>query len=122
MKLPKIIDNWPKTIALILLTAFLFWGYGCPPRVPSLLDRSTKITRPELQIELDSIIATAEYRLASLDRQEQFRDIIFKNATLMIQGGSLNPIGIMTLLAGLYGIARGGSDIVKKVKKKPENS
>lgn len=122
MKLPKIIANWPKTVALFFLTALLFWGYGCPPRVPSLLDSTKRITRPELQIELDTIIATAEYRLASLDSQDQFRDIIFKNAMLMVEGGALNPIGIITLLAGLYGITRGGADIVKKVKKKQNNS
>jgi len=119
MKFSDLVSNWPKTIAIIALTGFLFWGYGCPARVPSLVDPVKKITRPELQIELDSIIATAEFRLAELDKQEAIRDIIFKNALLMIEGGSLNPVGIMTLFAGLYGLTRGGSDIVKKVKNKP---
>lgn len=117
MKPPKIIDNWPKALALFFLTSLLFWGYGCPSRVPSLLDSTKKLTRPELQIELDTIIATAEYRLASLDSQDQFRDIIFKNAMLMVEGGALNPIGIMTLLAGLYGITRGVKDVKDRIKK-----
>lgn len=118
MKLSYLSDNWPKTIAIIALTAFLFWGFSCPARVPSLTSPDKLITRPELQVELDTIIATAEFRLADLDRQEQFRDIIFKNALLMVEGGTLNPLGIITMFAGLYGIARGGSDIVHKVKKK----
>lgn len=122
MKFPPAIENWPKAIALLLVTVILFWGYGCPSRVPSLLDPDKKLTRPELQIELDSIIATAEYRLASLDRQDQFRDIIFKNATLMVQGGAINPLGIMTMLAGLYGITRGVKDIKDRVKKKTDNT
>ncbi len=117
MKFSGLIQNWPKAVALLLLTSLLFWGYGCPPRVPSLLDPAKKLTRPELQIELDTIIATAEYRLASLDSQDQFRDIIFKNAMLMVEGQALNPIGIMTLLAGLYGIGRGVKDIKDRVKK-----
>lgn len=122
MKFSDLSDNWPKLIAIVLLTAFLFWGFSCPSQVTSLIDPQKKITRPELQIELDSIIATAEYRLASLDRQDQFRDVIFKNAMLMVEGGALNPVGIITLLAGIYGVTRGGSDIVKKVKKKSENT
>ncbi len=122
MKLKDLVDNWPKAIALILLTAFLFWGHACQPTVKSLVHPGQTVTRPELQIELDTIIATAEFRMADLDRQDAFRDIIFKNAMLMIEGGSLNPIGIITLLAGLYGITRGGSDLVKKVKKKSNNS
>lgn len=117
MKLNDFITNWPKTIALIVLTAILFWGYGCPPRVRSLTTPKKMITRPELQIELDTIISTAQYKMADLDKQEQFRDLIFKNALLMIEGGSLNPIGIMTMLAGLYGITRGVKDIKDKVKK-----
>lgn len=122
MKLNDFVTNWPKTIALFVLTAILFWGYGCPPTVQSLTTTNKKITRPELQIELDTIIATAEFRLADLDRQEQFRDLIFKNALLMIEGGSLNPIGIMTMLAGLYGITRGVKDVKDKVKKKTNNT
>lgn len=120
MKFLDLSDNWPKLLAIVLLTAFLFWGYGCPSRVTSLNDPAVKVTRPELQIELDHIIATAEFRLADLERQDRIRDIIFQNALLMVEGGTLNPIGIATMLAGIYGVTRGGSDIVKRVKKKKE--
>lgn len=115
MKILDYVDNWPKALALTTLTAFLFWGFSCPSRVPSLVTDGKKITRPELQIELDSIIATAEFRLADLDRQDAFRDIIFKNALLMIDGGTINPLGVITMLAGIYGITRGGKDIKDKI-------
>lgn len=118
MKILDLSDNWPKTVALILLTAFLLWGWGCPSRVPSLLERGKNITRPELQIELDTLIATAEFRMTSLDQQDQFRDLIFQNALLLVQGGQLNPVGIVTMLLTIYGATRGASDIIKKVKKK----
>lgn len=118
MKLSDLSTNWPKAISIIVLTALLFWGYGCPARVPSLITDGKKVTRPELQIELDTIVATAEFRLTELDRQDQFRDIIFKNAMLMIEGGALNPVGIITLLAGLYGVTRGAKDLKDRVKKK----
>jgi len=116
MKFTDIILNWQKSLALTILTALLLWGWGCPSRVESLNTPNKKITRPELQIELDSIIATATYRLAELDKQDQMRDVIFNNAFAMAEQGTLNPIGIMTLLAGLYGLTRGTSDIVKRIK------
>lgn len=122
MKISDLVQNWPKTIALIVLTALLFWGFGCPPTVRSLIQPGTKITRPELQIELDSIIQTAEFRMAELDRQEAFRDVIFKNVLIIGQTGTLNPVGIITLLTGLYGVARGTKDIKDRVKKKNNNS
>jgi len=122
MKLSGIVDNWPKTIAIVLLTVFLFWGYGCPSRVPSLMYPAKQITRPELQIELDSIIATAEYRLAALDSQDRFKDIIFKNAMLMVETGTMNPAGIITLLLSLYGVTRGVKDVKDKIVKKKNNN
>lgn len=122
MKIADLEINWPKTIALTILTTLLFWGYACQPQVASLVHPGVKITRPELQIELDAIIATAEYRLTELNKQQAFQDIIFKNALLMAETGSINPVGILTLLAGLYGIARGTKDIKDRVKKNNSTS
>lgn len=122
LKISDIVQNWPKTIALIVLTALLFWGYSCQPQVASLLHPEQKVTRPELQIELDSIIATAEYRLSELAKQEAMQDVIFKNALLMAESGTVNPLGIITLLAGLYGVARGTKDIKDRVTKTSNNT
>lgn len=122
MKLTDLSKNWSNTIAIVLLTGLLFWGFGCPPRTPSLLVEGKKVTRPELQIELDSIIATAEFRLAELDKQEQVRDLIFKNALLMVETGSINPVGIITMLAGLYGVIHAGKHLKDRIEKKSENS
>jgi len=122
MKLSSIVENWPKTIALTLLTTILFWGYGCPPQTKSLIVEGKKVTMPELQIELDSIISTAEYRVADLRKQQEFRDVVFNNALLMVETGTLNPVGVMTMLAGLYGLTRGVKDIKDKVKKKQDSS
>lgn len=117
MKISDLVQNWPKTIALVFLTLLLFWGYSCQPEVASLIHPERKITRPQLQIELDTIIATAEFRMADLDRQEAFRDLIFQNALIVVETGTLNPLGIITLLTGLYGIARGAQDIKNRIKK-----
>jgi len=118
MKLSDLSENWPKTIAIIALAAILFWGYGCPSRVESLFDPNKKIVRAELQVELDTVIATAEFRMADLDRQDQFRDIIFKNAMLMVETGTINPAGIIVLLTSLYGVTRGAKDIKERIQKK----
>lgn len=118
MKLTDLSTNWSNTLAIIVLLGLLFWGYGCPAQVPSLIDPGRKITRPELQVELDSIIATAEFRMADLDRQDAFRDIIFQNALVMIETGTINPAGIITLLAGLYGTIHAAKHLKDRIEKK----
>lgn len=122
MLLKNLSDNWPKLVAILVLTAILFWGYGCPSRVDSLLVDGRKVTRPELQVELDTIAQTAEFRMADLDRQDQFRDIVFQNVTMMAQTGVVNPAGIITLLLGIYGATRGAKDIKDRIEKKSVNS
>lgn len=122
MKISDFEINWPKSIALIALTILLFIGHSCAPETLSLVHPGEKVTRPELQIELTAIMSTAEIRMADLDRQEAFRDLIFKNALVIVETGTLNPLGIITLLTGLYGITRGAQDIKKKVKKNSNNS
>lgn len=118
MKLKELSQNWSQTVAIVILTLILFWGYGCPAKVPSLITEGKKVVRAELQVELDSIIATAEFRMADLDRQEAFRDIIFKNALLMVETGAINPIGIITMLAGIYGAVHGVKHLKDRIEKK----
>lgn len=122
MKISDVVQNWPKVIALTLLTAFLFWGYACPSSVESLLTEGKKVTRPELQIEMDTITATARFRLSQLDQQDAFRNVIFDNAFAMVESGGVNPAGIITLLAGLYGLTRAGQDLKNRVSKKKNNN
>lgn len=115
MKISDLVQNWPKTIAILVLTALLFWGYSCQPVTKSLIRPGERVTRPELQIELDTIIATAKVRMAELDKQEAFRDLIFQNALVVVETGTMNPAGIITLLAGLYGIFRGVKDVKDRI-------
>lgn len=122
MKLTDLVDDGPKTITLIVLTGLLFWAWGCPATTPSLIEPGRNVTRPELQIELNSIVATAEFRMADLDRQDQMRDIIFQNALLIVDGGTLNPAGVLSGMAALYGLLTGANQIKKKIAKKKNDS
>jgi len=115
---PEILKHWPSSLATFLTMSLVFFSIGCPPKTESLIDNSTKVTRQELQIELTSILATAEYRLATLDKQEEFRQLIFQNALLIVEGNPLNPLGLLTAFAGIYGVATATKNTVSAVKKK----
>ena len=67
-------------IAFILTPATVVWISGCPSQTSSLINPTQKVTRPELQIELDTILATAEVRFADLQQQDRFKQILFENA------------------------------------------
>lgn len=116
----KLKDNLPLVIAMILCIGLLFWTVACPPRTQSIVSPETKVTAAELQLELDTIISTARLRMADLEKQQEFRDIILQNALLVIQTGTFNPLGIVTSLLTFYGVGSIANSTRKVVKKKVE--
>ena len=77
---------------------------GCEPKTRSLLNKNRKVTRAELNIELDTLLSTAELRTRDLDRQEQLRDLIFQSALQVTQGGQLSIPGLLLALGNIVGI------------------
>jgi len=104
----------PLITALIVGVCLICYQEGCEPSVKSLLDESRFVTRGELNLELDQIVAKAELRMTQLDKQEAIRNIILQNALVLAAGQPLNPIGIITALAAVYGIGSG----VQRVRKR----
>jgi len=89
-------------IALALVA--LLWTYGCESRVRPLNGSPVKVTRAELETELNQFIALAEIRFRELDRQDKFKQILFDNAVIFAETGGINPLGVITSLAALFGI------------------
>lgn len=77
---------------------------GCEPKTQSLINKNHKVTRAELNIELETLLATAQLRSKDLDRQEQLRDLIFQSALQVTQGGQLSIPGLLLALGNVIGI------------------
>jgi len=115
--------QWIKNHSGILITSLitiglLVWLYGCEPKTQSLVASNQLVNRQELQLELDQLIGLAQLRMADLDKQEQLRAVILQNALILVQGEPFNPVGLITAIAAIYGIAQGGVNISKVVKGK----
>ena len=110
--------NWTIVITFLVAGVLAFYCFACEPKVKSLTEHNHAVNRQELQLELDTIIMTARIRLADLDKQEQLRAIILQNALILVQGQPLNPLGIITGLAGIYGVAQGSRNVTQVVKTK----
>ena len=103
IKISELKEPWPSIIAIAITAAILVWVVGCPPEVESLRSPGKFVNRSQLANELAEIMQTAEYKMAALDQQEQFRDLILQNALLVIEGGTLNPVGLITGALAIYG-------------------
>jgi hypothetical protein len=112
--------NWirnhlPIIAAVFVVGMLALYQYGCEPTVKSLIDDKDYVNREELTIELNALMAKAELRMVQLDRQDELRNILINNALLIAQGNPTNPLGLLTALAGLYGLGSGAVTIRKKV-------
>ena len=103
-----------ETIAVILICCFLVWIYGCESKTRSLADPLTRVTRSELQLELDQIVAAAKLRFQDLRRQDQIRQTIANAALLWAKTGAINPIGVGTSMLAIFGIGATVDNVRKR--------
>lgn len=108
--------HWPSILCLAFGLFLIFYGQSCVSKVPSLLDPSRKVTRAVLDLELKQLIDLAALRKISLDRQDQLKRLVAENAIILIQGSPANPLGILTGVLGIYGLAQGSKNITTVVK------
>lgn len=104
-------------ITVLLTVALSIWLYSCESKVKSLDDPTQLVNRSELQLELDQFIAKAAMRMADLDRQDALRALIIENSLLIVQGVPFNPVGLITAVAGIYGLTHGTSKVVRYAQK-----
>lgn len=104
-------DKWPLILSTLLCTTLLFYAYGCEPKTKSLIDPMRRVTRAELQLELDTLFATSKLRILDLDRKDQIRDFVFQQVLISAQGGGVNPVGVITSLLAILGIGMTADDI-----------
>lgn len=100
---------------------------GCEPRTKSLIYADKPVTRAELNIELDTLLATSKLRLEDLDRQEELRNLVFQSTMLVAEGGALSWPGLLLALGNLMGIGavidnRRKDALIKTYKNVVENN
>lgn len=112
------IKKYHKVVITTVLSVVLcVWLYACESKVKSLDGSNHLVNRAELQLELDQFIGLAQLRMLDLDKQDAFRDIIIQNSVMLAQGQPFNPVGLITAIAGIYGLTHGTSKVVRAAKK-----
>lgn len=104
-KLWKIIrHNQSLTFSTLLALIVLVWVYGCQSTAVSILNPPSKVSRAELQIEVDAILERAKLRFADLDRQDKIKSTIFNTAITFAEHGTVNPVAVAITLGNILGL------------------
>ncbi len=112
--------NLHLILPVLAACLLLLYAYGCEPRTASLLTAGEKVNRQQLLTEFEMLEYKLDMSIASLDQQQRIRDIIFQQGLIIAQSGGVNPVGIITALMSLIGVAAVGDDV--RLRKKIKNS
>lgn len=121
-KIKTFVRHYPWIVVAIVLVAFLVvWLCGCEATGPSPSDPERKITRSELQLEIETFLARAERSETIILQKEQLRDFALRQTFIISQGGAVNYYGLATSLLSILGIGsildNRRKDSIIKIKK-----
>lgn len=105
-----------QCIAVLFCLAILVWLYGCQSKVMSLTGSGQLVTRPVIQMELDTFMKLAEIRFADLDRQDAFKQALVNAAILTAETGTFNPMGVIAILFGSLGVGTAVDNVRNRAK------
>ena len=103
-----------QSISIIIAGVLLLFFYGCEPRVKSIIEPGTQITRSELDAEIEIFVAKANAGYTSLESQEKLREVLFEQALTATSTGTINPIGVLTSIGVILGLGAGIDNVRKR--------
>lgn len=103
-----------QTISIIVCGLLLLFFYGCEPKCKSITQPNLHVTRAELDIEVESIIAKANIGYASLEQQEELRQLLFQQALAAASTGTVNPLSLFTSVGILLGVGATVDNVRKR--------
>jgi hypothetical protein len=114
------------SVAAILVIGVGVWLVGCESSVKSPFTPEQRVTRSQLIAQVESYNAGVKLAVASLDKQDLFRQYLVNEILAVAQGGTLNPSGIIVGLVGILGVGavvdnRRKDTVIKVQKSQLEN-
>jgi len=106
--------NQGMFVSAILSIAVVAWTYGCESQVTSIVYAPNRVTRGELQIEVETFMAQAKLKFENLDKQDQIKSTIFNTVLEFAQGGKVNPAAVAIVIGNILGLGA----ILDNVKKR----
>lgn len=97
--------NQVLVIAMVIAIVAGIFMFGCESEVTNPFNpNGPKVTRAELQIELDTYLAKVDLAILELDKQDAIRAKLAEIGVVLAQGGTVNPVGAGISLLGILGI------------------
>jgi len=99
-----IIHNQVLVVSVVICVILVVWSYGCQVTTRNPFAPTTKVTRPELEAEVENYATRISLAYADLQKQEEIRSTILNVGLAYAEGGTVNIVGLISTLSGIAGI------------------
>jgi hypothetical protein len=96
--------NQSVVVSVVVCVLLIGWGYGCQPTTISPLDRSSTVTRDELDLQVKQYTDRVKLAYADLKEQEDIRKTVLEAGMAYAKTGEVNLFGLASTLAGIVGV------------------
>lgn len=96
--------NQSLFVGILICLGVGAWAWGCESRAKSIRSPGVLVSRSEMDIEVETFLATAQLRYAELDQQDEFKRVFFATAITLMQGGTVNPIAVALVIGNILGL------------------
>lgn len=103
-----------QMLAVLTCLVIIFAGFCCESQTTSIQKPPTKVTRAELNAEVDKMLIDIDQRYAELDRQDEFKALLYEHLMLWSTTGTFNPAALVPLLASVLGIGAIADNVRKR--------
>ncbi len=110
-----------QVLAIFGILILLIWFFGCQSKVASLQNPSLRISREELQAEVQGIIDQADIRFAQLDKEDELRQLLIDQALLWTKTGTINPVGLVMPILTILGAGATVDNVRRRKVEKANN-
>lgn len=111
-------ENHWWTIGVIVTVLVGIWLMGCQSQVKSIRNPDIMVNRGELEAEIKGIEAEIVAKIDDLDRQDEVRQMIFDQLSVLAEGGGVNPLGLANSAISIFAVssALNSASKLKKIK------
>jgi len=103
-----------QSLSFVVVLILLSTTHGCDSKIESIRYPGTRITRGQLEIEVNNFLQEAEIRAEQLNIQDELKTTFYRIGMTTIESGTLNPIGLITTIAGILGIGATADNVRKR--------
>jgi len=122
------IKHYQWTVVFFIAAIGLgLWVIGCESTTTNPFNPIEKVTRVELNTEVDHYLAKVDLAYEDLNKQDLIKQKISEIALNFMQGGAIDPVGTGIMMLGLLGVGatidnRRKDTVIKTLKNNVVNS